>query len=60
MTEDLAQLKCGDCLKCDNLGFGQYFCDETVLPVDPEQPACISILRKGQWIQEKTDAPDGI
>ena len=42
----MAELKCGDCCKCDNFGLGQYFCDETGLPIDADQPACVSILPK--------------
>lgn len=46
MGKESKQLKCGDCCKCDNLGWGQYFCDETKLPIGLDQPACISILPK--------------
>lgn len=46
METELTQLKCGDCCKCDNMGRGEYFCDETGLPTYPEQSACIFILPK--------------
>lgn len=44
--KEITDLKCGDCRKCDNLGLGQYFCDETGLPIGPEQSACISVNPK--------------
>jgi len=43
---EITDLKCGDCCKCDNLGWDQYFCDDTGLPIGADQPACISILPK--------------
>lgn len=46
MTAKLTELTCKDCCKCDNMGFGLCFCDEMCLPVDEDQPACISILPK--------------
>lgn len=41
------ELTCNDCLKCDNLGLGVYFCDDTIDIISPDQPACQLILRKG-------------
>ena len=46
MEKGLFELNCGDCAKCDNLGLGLYFCDETGLPIKDNQTACISIMPK--------------
>lgn len=40
---ELSGLKCGDCVKCVWVNFGQYWCDHTALPVKRDDPACISI-----------------
>lgn len=54
MATDLTKLKCRDCCKRDNMGWGKHFCGETGLPIGLDQPACISVLPKNTKHNGKT------